>query len=129
MGDSLLVANSGGTDISYVNLNGSGSGREVFRYQLPNIIAYTVTSKRSPAGFLVTERTTYDFSDRPQFIGATCKGLGFACGDVVDSYYRQAVTAAGTGCAASIEAERFLESGEMPEPPPSYKGALVHEIG
>lgn len=63
----LIVANSGGTNLSFVTVASDGSGFEDERYLLPNIIAYKVSS----AGVNVT-KTIVDFSDRPQFIGAVC---------------------------------------------------------
>lgn len=65
----------------------------------PNTEMFKGALKLDEKGYIATK----DKTSKTEIAGV------FACGDVQDSLYRQAITAAGSGCMAAIDAERFLE--------------------
>ena len=109
--DSEIVEAVGGTKLTGLRVRNVKTGQEhvlevsgvfVAIGHDPRSELFTGQLGINPEGYLLVQHPT---------TRTNVEGV-FACGDVVDHIYRQAVTAAGTGCAAAIDAERWLASRE-----------------
>jgi thioredoxin reductase (NADPH) len=86
---------------------------------IPNSSIFKGQLAMTPEGYLLT-RSALAWKDveapaglldsLPNYGTATNVEGVFACGDVVDTHYRQAITAAGSGCAAAMDCEKWLET-------------------
>lgn len=79
----------------------------------PNTDLFKDQVKMDKKGYIITS------GDKSQLTATNLPGV-FACGDVQDFRYRQAITAAGSGCMAAIDAEHYLEN-IRPDPLKSKK--------
>jgi len=86
---------------------------------VPNTAIFHGQLAMTPDGYLLTrtalawkgvEAAAGLIDTLPNYGTATNVVGVFACGDVVDTHYRQAITAAGSGCAAAMDCEKWLET-------------------
>ncbi len=74
-------------------------------------IGHTPNTKLFNGQIQIDDKGYIQTSSDKHHVSATNIPGVFACGDVQDSRYRQAITAAGSGCAAALDAEHFLNDG------------------
>jgi len=120
--NSVVIAVDGDTTVTGLRLRDTATGEE-------STLAVTgvfVAIGHHPRSELVRGAVDLDPEGYVQVEGNTTHtsldGV-FAAGDLVDHTYRQAVTAAGTGCSAAIDAERWLAEHAEPAAPAKTKSA------
>lgn len=114
--NSRVVAINGDKQVTSVTLEDVNTGET---RDLP-VSGLFIAIGHDPRSELFTDQVHVDAAGYVQtFDGTTRTNLPgvFACGDLVDHSYRQAITAAGSGCQAALDAERHLADLEDPATP------------
>ena len=110
-----VVAVEGDTTVTGLRVRNAVTGAES---TLP-VTGVFVAIGHDPRSELVRDQVEVDTEGyvlvRGRTTATSVEGV-FAAGDLVDHTYRQAITAAGSGCSAAIDAERWLTDAEEPQP-------------
>lgn len=107
--DSVVTAVEGQSKVERIRLHNVVTGAE----EALEVTGVFVAIGHAPSSELFKGQLDLDdngyIRTRPGSTATNVEGV-FACGDVQDHVYRQAITAAGSGCMAAIDVERWLES-------------------
>uniref|UniRef100_A0A0S4VG03 Thioredoxin reductase, FAD/NAD(P)-binding n=1 Tax=Ralstonia solanacearum TaxID=305 RepID=A0A0S4VG03_RALSL len=112
--DEVLGDDSGVTGVRLRGVNGNATGAEEVRLagvfiaigHKPNTDLFKGQLDMNETGYLRTQSGLVGNATATNIPGV------FAAGDVQDHIYRQAITSAGTGCMAALDAQRYLENQE-----------------
>ena len=119
-GEAIQVASVAVTELAIQAYTGA-TGQYAIQVPAARVRGQTVTLRvrsigHKPATELFADQLQLDADGYLKVeLGSTRTSIPgvFACGDVMDKIYRQAVTAAGTGCMAALDAEKYLAAQEF----------------
>ena len=125
--DTVVVANSGGTELSMLDVR-PGVRALSWRQPLPNFVIEKYQTV-NVGGFYETQITYYDVSDRPQYVGVVCRPAGGTTCDQADSVFALYSTTPTVSSSDPFSGRATLRMEKLTSNPARYFGHLFWEIG